>query len=1731
MPRRERGESLSDRLRSEVVSAALWQIGPNLDENSANGDTKAGNTSRRSTSYAYVSSTENGFPCPREVKPQLFFYKYLQPIGAADSGGGTLDNNGHSTTGSNSQRKLRVNLPLTVVCERANAQEMVLWLRTDAHGNIVRDEKTPLWRKKLHNDLVTIASTSSASLPNNLESDPVLAVRSVARWKNSNIPSGGSAVALTRRTLDPIIAVPCELPVCVQQFIHCRGSQSSVYRIFWSEQERKCFAVNLTSSLKNTEAPQKNDTADSQSISAALAPTNGMTVSAMAAMNAAFEAAMAAAAEISRFYCVTVSPDERECARWPKLRGAAITEGVQATSRVVEHVQLQLPTLRFHSMIVDFIKDKAGIWWLTRVVDFNASSSVESPRGDVGGFGTRESAVLICEALRTKHGRINNDLQADDLDSPPRASGLLRGDELNNALNSRICFLCGCSCELMTAFRGQIESMAKGQNREGYRENSTMSIEVPVIDEFRMTLTMALDTIFFMRQRGMLLPVWESAVNTVRKSQLRDVCDFPACMLCYRIYQQQQQLLLIARELHSVFLPSEASFSDRPEIEDDVMSRSSTANTVVGIANSAASGLSTSQLLSTELWSRHETPKNVFDRLEAFRTETIPPAVLLRGDSPEMRPTWSILTPMRGADVDPTASQLRLVFFFHELQDAGPDLAPTDFFLEYQLGQNVTRVHLEGSKHHTPNRWQLCEARVHYVCATLDAFSEFCFHKRLLIKMKAKPHSSIPVRCTKRDDGISSVENKDTNDDKDNIASISLTRRREKEEFVGYTLLSLRSAITAAKCFGNSLQPESRTDYLLELYTASYGLLTLKLTVGLLVDPVPLAHVRDVFRDLIFLEEQPPRGIYWPPPSHYLGGLAVPRDWVGALMPSEYTKILPMRRRESPGLHSHVLSSPTRAQLQIGPAPNVISATDSQPQLLRHRKSSDLIEKTGAPAAPDAVPGANIRRRMSNVTMGKSWAETARELESEGAMKGTLAGGLDTGALMEQVRPDYKSRSLHLISVAMVGTTLSRACLAAKRIVSRVTEDTVTSNFPTMLLAAILRHASFANPVSTSCFPSTSLANWKSPAKFHFTRRYSVDRLLAEVKPGSLPMLALLGELLLVLIEDRALPVTVDANELEALLKPFWQQDSGWRTIPRTRSSCLPEHRVIWNRAIRRWEAATGDITAIEEGPEHVISLANPDVNVKPATKSHYVVLALDIGAFRAKALALILCRLFEQMETLDNGYIEIAELRSLAKCLPEEEFFGIEDHIEPGIGTHERLSQDDVEGIAELVEQQQHLELRTLLHSMMESCVMVDALAQFDCRGSGEMSFNEFRDIASEALMTQRKVFHAFLEEPKKSQDGFCLRHGFAELYATDSVCVLCATEVCTIILLLLQKVSEQALTKFLTSSMQFQAKKSPSKPKSSPDKSPEKTEEPMSSSKPNSGVIDAVQAARDAAHKFTGARSASGRELGSDLSMGSKVIGGSGNARRSSSPPRLERLRRLSSGKIILEEVPAEVDNDPALRRRRAIVKSAAATRQIVEKELDNMLNRLHAAERTIVIGEAQTVDRKQPVSVSKSFVPTSTENPTIPKKSSSCSDLNSSTKDMPRRRSVTTTVSIKDPGKVNASTNLDKESKRKKRLKKKIVKKTKRRLRETNQISTPASLASLLRMEFTDRRRPLSTSASETIIENAVRVEVKRKQVSWYSKQLLVANLSLIQFIFVCSAGQLSTRRGPGGPATPR
>jgi hypothetical protein len=198
--------------------------------------------------------------CCANNQPGVFFYKYLQPY--------------EPKTGAGSNtRRLRVNLPLTVVAERPNGTEAVLWLETDASGCVARQEKAPVWRRKLYTDLLEQAmlppSTASSHDGTRHTREVVLAVRTTPRWRsrqagvststtaNSSSSSassngaaatasvGRSTVVLTTETFDHVVNVPSDLPVSMQRFVQSRGLQASVYRVYWDEGEGKSYAVNL----------------------------------------------------------------------------------------------------------------------------------------------------------------------------------------------------------------------------------------------------------------------------------------------------------------------------------------------------------------------------------------------------------------------------------------------------------------------------------------------------------------------------------------------------------------------------------------------------------------------------------------------------------------------------------------------------------------------------------------------------------------------------------------------------------------------------------------------------------------------------------------------------------------------------------------------------------------------------------------------------------------------------------------------------------------------------------------------------------------------------------------------------------------------------------------------------------------------------------------------------------------------------------------------------------------------------------------------------------------------------------------------------------------------------------------------------------------------------------------------------------------------------------------------
>lgn len=868
---------------------------------------------------------------------------------------------------------------------------------------------------------------------------------------------------------------------------------------------------------------------------------------------------------LSHFYCVSsTTSDPKRCHRLPKIRGNPIAEGVGAVKRIVEHVQAQLPGIRIPAMSADFIKDSSGTWWFIRVVSFHAFYRVPVPQEVMY---LPESVTQVHELMRSRYFRQTLVSITNSGSASEAASG-----EKNLNLTIPECFLCGSLCEFSKSFTQEIVMMLKDC------DDSHGGV-LKELKEYRMTLKMAVDTIYLLRQRAVLMPTWESAVVTLRKS-LVQTAEFTVCLLCYRIYKQQQKLHDVALELHGIFNAVSGSVADQ-------LSGSS-------MNNSMHDARATKDIFDLAFLSERETPpafatkpmRTILDQIQHFQSESCPS--LSRGPADE-RHSVNEYTTMKGEDVDPTCTQMRLAFFFHELQDGGPDLVPTDFYLEYQLGQVFNRLHLEGSKCHTPNRWQLCETRIHYFCATFDAFADYCLEKRLLIKMKTI-------------DG---------------------------DEFHGYTVLSLRPLITAAKRFGNSLLPESRTDYLVEIRTDAYGLLTLKLTLGLLVDSVPFGHVREILLGKDFLREEP-MGVYWPPPAFCYTGLAVPRDWVGALMPSEYISVVPMR--------SHMAGHNGRLNRAI-----VGTHELSQPANVSSRRLKDNVVPA---AATGGLPAAT--RRLSVSSTRDSLLQFQRDF---GKSNHQLAGSAFP-ASNPTTADTMRRRPI------LSGKPLTIAITAARRIIFRIAGEVTV--FPTFLLGILLRSANFILPRKGSGVGIAPLV-WSSAASFQLTRKFTVDRIFNDMKLVSVPALIALGELLLVLLKSQVIPGIVELRGLESLVEPFWLYQSDWKPVSKKSTQHSPEQRTIWNRVIRRCESAGFHSAffrarvAQESATElqfEAIEL-NDDLccgKVQSIVDKALGNPAQPSDSFRTKTQALVLCKIFEELEVQDNGYIDIAEVRSLSK-------------------------------------------------------------------------------------------------------------------------------------------------------------------------------------------------------------------------------------------------------------------------------------------------------------------------------------------------------------------------------------------------------------------------------------------------------------------------------------------------
>jgi hypothetical protein len=102
-------------------------------------------------------------------------------------------------------------------------------------GMVVKRENPVDWRKALFDSLREEAGPKAE----------IIAVRNVAHWKGG---IKNKSAVIHRESFEQIINAPTELAFSIQQYVRCRGTNSSIYRISWSKQESKCFAVNICNS-------------------------------------------------------------------------------------------------------------------------------------------------------------------------------------------------------------------------------------------------------------------------------------------------------------------------------------------------------------------------------------------------------------------------------------------------------------------------------------------------------------------------------------------------------------------------------------------------------------------------------------------------------------------------------------------------------------------------------------------------------------------------------------------------------------------------------------------------------------------------------------------------------------------------------------------------------------------------------------------------------------------------------------------------------------------------------------------------------------------------------------------------------------------------------------------------------------------------------------------------------------------------------------------------------------------------------------------------------------------------------------------------------------------------------------------------------------------------------------------------------------------------------------------
>ncbi|RQM19723.1 hypothetical protein B5M09_008010 [Aphanomyces astaci] len=723
--------------------------------------------------------------------------KFLQPLG---------------------DRKLELNLPNTALCEMAEGgKEDLLWLTTDASGHVVHVDRPITWKRKFVAD-VSVANDDDART----NDDTVVAVRKVP-FSKPHVPVQNQTVAVAERDLDRILnGDPKRLSYGVQKYVQCRGAHAALYRVQWTRGSTNNTAVNIVNKLVSHIPSEAL-----RGIGAAPVETDP------------FEMALRDAAILARFTCVSSAPtslhvDDNVIHTWPpdlhaaKLRGTythgsfltfarqhtlgrPIAPAVDAIQRIVAHAQTHIPAVQFNDMEADFVKDAAGTWWCLQVKSFRYEMRVPGVVALLRESKLIDSLVHVPKLLRRRPTRCNFH-DDDNADISTTDIAAMRQDSSDVHPPSSACFLCHNSFDLTDADAlglvldddDQHVSMGAAATSRGYA----------------MTFHMVSDTLTSLRHRGVHLSSWEASLH--RATSIPAASECRVCLVCYQIYKHQAAVCDTAAAIHRFFVP--------PPIMPTLL------------VDSAG---------------RRAKHDSILQRIDAFRQERDPHDYSMPEEEESAADHLRIV---RGPDVDPNCQQFCFFLLFHELQDVLSRDDPTNYHLEYQLGQTFSTLSFDGPKVHTAHRWQLCETRAHYAVATPDALRTMCRDHKIQIKMKTththafEGHAVLSLKplLGQASAAAASIDNGGDHDDDDD---------------------------------NDRLQGPSHCGVLVHVKTHSLGLLKLKVTLGVFgTHQHDFAALQGAIAGVDFVQEHQ---VFWPDVSYYQPSIAVPIEWMPLFAPPD----------------------------------------------------------------------------------------------------------------------------------------------------------------------------------------------------------------------------------------------------------------------------------------------------------------------------------------------------------------------------------------------------------------------------------------------------------------------------------------------------------------------------------------------------------------------------------------------------------------------------------------------------------------------------------------------------------------------------------------------------------------------------------------------------------------------------------------------------------------------------